>query len=216
MKTQPAFDADLFGLCGGSQAGWIMPIVASLTKELAFIISISGAAVATHEQEGYRIERQLRVDSFTEQQIDHALGVYARRLEMIRQGAAVEDIMAMQNEVRDEPWHPYLADTTPEDLEFFIANYLFDPVPYLRKVTCPFLGIWGELDTYVPVEKSIRITRQALEEAGNPCFQLIVIPKTSHGMRLAETGSPNEQGKDFVPAFWESMTDWLPRTIGPL
>lgn len=36
-------DNDAIGLIGASQAGWIMPLAASLTEEIDFIISISGA-----------------------------------------------------------------------------------------------------------------------------------------------------------------------------
>ncbi len=36
-------DADRIGLIGGSQAGWLMPLAASLSDEIDFIISLSGA-----------------------------------------------------------------------------------------------------------------------------------------------------------------------------
>ena len=191
-----------------------MPIVAQHANEIAFIISISGPAVVTHEQETYRIESQLRVDKFTEEQIEHALAVCNRRLEMIRQGATAEQITSMQNEVNHEPWYGYLADTTPDDIRFFIANCEFDPVPFLKQVKCPFLGIWGELDTYVPVKKSVELTRQALQEAGNNGVELVVLPQANHRMRLTKTGSPNESGKEITPMLWKILTDWLVRTVG--
>jgi pimeloyl-ACP methyl ester carboxylesterase len=188
---------------------WIMPIVAQLAEPVAFIISISSAAVTVEEQERYRLERQLRVDHFSEDQINHALSVYAQRLDMIRQGANVKQIAAMQNTAMEEPWFPYLGDTTAEDIRFFIGIYRFEPVPFLRKVRCPFLGIWGALDTYVPVERSIELTRQALQDAGNTCFELKLLPRTNHGMRLAETGSLNERTTEFAPELWEILTKWL-------
>ena len=214
LQAYPAIDTRYVGLCGASQAGWIMPIVAQQANEIAFIISISGPAVVTHEQEAYRIESQLRVDEFTEEQIEHALAIYSRRLEMIRQGATAEQITSMQSEVNHEPWYEYLADNTPDDIRFFIANYEFDPVPFLKQVKCPFLGIWGELDTYVPVKKSVELTRQALLEAGNNDVDLVVLPQTNHRMRLTKTGSPKESGNEFTPRLWSTLTDWLVRTVG--
>jgi hypothetical protein len=186
-----------------------MPIVTQLTESVTFIISISSAAVTVEEQERYRIERQLRVDHFSEEQVSHALNVYARRLDMIRQGADVMQIAAMQDAAMEEPWFPYLGDTTAEDLNFFIGIYRFDPVPFLLKVRYPFLGIWGALDTYVPVKRSMKLTRQALKDAGNTCFELKLLPRTNHGMRLAETGSLNERTMEFTPKFWEILTQWL-------
>lgn len=43
VAGRPEIDADRIGLIGGSQAGWLMPLAASLSDEIDFIISISGA-----------------------------------------------------------------------------------------------------------------------------------------------------------------------------
>jgi uncharacterized protein len=209
LQTYPGIEAQPIGLCGGSQAGWVMPIAAQLTNDVAFIISISGAAVTVREQEAYRIEHQLRAEGFSETEIDQALRIYERRVEMIGQGAAVGEIMAMQSEAQQEPWFSFLADITPEDLDFFIANYEFDSIPFLRRVTRPFLGIWGALDIIVPVEKSVRLTRQALEEAGNTRFELKIFPQANHGMRMVAEDNLSERGKEFAPKLFDTMTDWL-------
>ncbi len=209
LQTRPAVDHRAIGLYGVSQAGWIMPMVAQLTPDLAFIISISGPSVTTQEQEAYRIEAQLRADHFTEEAIHSALAVYHRRIEMIRQGATIAQIILMQNKAKNEPWFPSLVFTAQKELEFFVANYAFDPAPFLRQVRCPFLGIWGGRDTYVPVEQSVRITRQALEVAGNQRFELKIFAEADHGMRLAES-------EEFVPGYLEAMTEWLAKAVGPM
>jgi pimeloyl-ACP methyl ester carboxylesterase len=209
LRTRSEVDSGYVSLCGGSQAGWVMPIVPKFVNKVAFIVSISGAAVPVFEQERYRIEHQLRADKFADRQIEQALMIYDRRLEMIRQGASIEQVSHMQNEAEHEPWFCYLGDISPEDLGFFAKNYDFDPVPFLRQVRCPFLGIWGELDTYVPVERSMIITRDALAAASNVRFELKLLPKTNHGMRVAETGSPSEHSSEFAPAFWNTLTAWL-------
>ena len=45
LKTRSDIDATQIGLLGVSQAGWIMPLAAVRAKDLAFVISISGAGV---------------------------------------------------------------------------------------------------------------------------------------------------------------------------
>ena len=45
LKTRKDIDATRIGLLGVSQAGWIMPLAAVRAKDLAFLISVSGAAV---------------------------------------------------------------------------------------------------------------------------------------------------------------------------
>ena len=43
VAARPEIDADRIGLVGASQAGWIMPLAASSSAEVDFIVSISGA-----------------------------------------------------------------------------------------------------------------------------------------------------------------------------
>ena len=49
LKTRHDIDAAQIGLLGISQAGWIMPLAAVRTKDVAFLISISGAGVTPAE-----------------------------------------------------------------------------------------------------------------------------------------------------------------------
>lgn len=214
LQAFPGVDGRRVGLLGGSQAGWVMPLAAHLAPDLAFVISVSGAAVTPHEQETYRIERQMRVDGFGEDQVRDARSVVERRLAMIRQGLPIARIFAMQAEAREEPWYPYLGDETPEDVAFFAAICDFDPVPLLEQVRCPFLGIWGELDTNVPVEQSLMLTRAALTKANAAPFQLKVFPRANHGLRLAQTGSPHEEATTFAPGYLETVMSWLAAHVG--
>lgn len=50
LMAREDIDASRIGLVGGSQAGWIMPLAASRASGLAFIVSISGPAVAFGEE----------------------------------------------------------------------------------------------------------------------------------------------------------------------
>ena len=49
LKTRRDIDAAQIGLLGISQAGWIMPLAAVRSKDVAFLISISGAGVPPAE-----------------------------------------------------------------------------------------------------------------------------------------------------------------------
>ena len=43
LAEMPEVDADRIGLIGASQAGWLMPLAASRSDEIDFIVSLSGA-----------------------------------------------------------------------------------------------------------------------------------------------------------------------------
>jgi uncharacterized protein len=206
LQNYPEVNGRAVGLCGGSQAGWVMPIAAQLVPDLAFIISLSAAAVTPAAQERYRLEWQMRADGFSEVDISAALAVYDRRLALIRQGVAAEAVAAEQSKAQDQAWYPYLADLTPEDIGFFTANLDFDPRPFLRRIAAPFLAIWGESDQIVPVRESAARTRQALAEAGNRHFAVKLFPQANHGLRVV---TADGQGSDFAPNLFTSMGDWL-------
>ncbi|MEP2668120.1 MAG: prolyl oligopeptidase family serine peptidase [Cyclobacteriaceae bacterium] len=50
LRLQPEIDKTKIGLLGGSQAGWIMPLVASKYKDVKFIISGEGVSVSAGEE----------------------------------------------------------------------------------------------------------------------------------------------------------------------
>ncbi len=43
LKSRPEIDPTRIGIMGGSQAGWIMPLAASRSSDIAFMVSLSGA-----------------------------------------------------------------------------------------------------------------------------------------------------------------------------
>jgi len=50
VKHQQMYEYTTIGLIGMSQGGWIAPIVATISDDVSFVVSISGAAVTQHEQ----------------------------------------------------------------------------------------------------------------------------------------------------------------------
>ncbi len=54
LKERKDVDASRIGLIGGSQAGWIMPLAASQSGDIAFIINLAGPAVTCGQVEYYQ------------------------------------------------------------------------------------------------------------------------------------------------------------------
>jgi dipeptidyl aminopeptidase/acylaminoacyl peptidase len=50
VKYQNSFSPSVIGLIGMSQGGWIAPVAATITEDVSFVASVSGAAVTTDEQ----------------------------------------------------------------------------------------------------------------------------------------------------------------------
>jgi uncharacterized protein len=212
LQRQPGMDAARVAVLGGSQGGWIGPLAASQSSQVAAVVSLSGPGVSPFEQEAFRVERQLRDGGAGEDQVTEALAFFHRRAARMRRGDAPEAILADQLRHRDAPWYPVLGDDDEvAHLGFTARIYDHDPVPVLERVTCPVLAIWGERDLYVPVGRSVAAFDAALAKAGNRDYRLEVIPDADHGLRLpaAEGSGPGPR----APALMRILTGWLRRVL---
>ncbi len=218
LRSRSDIKKDAVGLWGISQGGWVSPLAASRSADIAFVIAVSGPAISPADQEIFRAEHELRADGFPQEDVERAVHFYSTGLNMLRDGFSVADIMqALDFEhLKDQPWMPYLPDLAPEGAAFMLKIMDYDPRPVLRQVTCPFLGIWGETDQLVPALHSVEAFRQELQAAGNPDFTLKVFAEADHGIFTSETGSRKERAErrersdlDFAPGYFALMKNWL-------
>jgi pimeloyl-ACP methyl ester carboxylesterase len=82
----------------------------------------------------------------------------------------------------------------------------YEPAATLARVHCPFLAVFGELDTVLPALKSAAITVQALREAGNPDATIVLYPQGNHRITVAEIG-------EMVPGYPDLLADWTARRV---
>lgn len=92
----------------------------------------------------------------------------------------------------------------------------FSARPFLEKITCPVLAIFGELDTFVNTKESVEIYSEALKKAGNSDVTIKVFPEADHAIFPTKTGSVEEMMKSlqqpvkvFAPGYLETMGEWL-------
>jgi uncharacterized protein len=211
LAAQEGVDPRRIALLGASQGGWVGPLAASRSDEVAAVVSLSGPGVSPYAQEAYRVEHMLR-DAGAEDQVADALAFFHQRADRLRRGDDLEQVLADQLIHRDAPWYPVLGDDgVVEHLAFMARIYDYDPVPALERVTCPLLAIWGQRDIYVPVAASVERFAAALGRAGNGSFRLEVVPDADHGLRLPATGG--EERGPRIPDLVEMLISWLRRAL---
>lgn len=213
LAARPDIRSDRIGLWGASQAGWIVPIVAAEAPEaVAFLIVHAGSGTTVREQGLLSLEHELRAAGLPESSV--ALGTRYQRLddEVSRSGSGWQELERFHAEhSRDETW---LWPPRPAD-DWFRPYYRmlmdFDPSPYWRRVRCPVLFFFGELDLTVPPGESWPPIERALRAAGNDRFRRVVLPKANHLFLEARTGGRDEYPglSRFVPGYFESMAEWL-------
>ena len=129
LQDQEQVAISQIGLLGMSQGGWIAPLVASKSSDVAFLINVVGAAVSAHEQLLYEENNNLREIGLLpgiSDAVAHLSAAYIRNI-----GQA----------------------------EFWNAIGNFDPLPYWQQVSVRSLVLYGKQDSNVPSVESAAILR---------------------------------------------------------
>ena len=213
LEGRPEIVRDRIGLWGISQAGWIMPMVAAEAPDkIAFLMVHAGTGTTVQEQGVLNRLHELRASGLPERSL--AVGARYQELDdvLTRSGKGWEELQRFYEAHRgEEPWLP-----EPEPADAWFRGYYrmlmdFDPAPFWRRVTCPVLLFFGELDVNVPPAESWPPIERALRVAGNREVEHVVLPKANHVFLEARTGAREEYPglTRFVPGYFARMASWL-------
>jgi len=204
------------GLYGRSQGGIIAPLAASLSRDVSFIINVSGAGVPPYQQVTYQLEAQMRRDGFSETEIAEALTYLNLKWEVARSGGEGWDrLQAATQAARDKKW---LARAQPASkLEDIVPSWKlqmnYDPLPALGKVRCPLLAIFGQLDTLTPVAKTTANYREGLAVAGNKDYTIKVFPNADHALLVWPKSHDPFHWPMLANGYLDTMTAWLSKRV---
>lgn len=203
-------------LVGGSQGGWVAQLAATMTDQVAALVTVSGPGVGVREQEEYRLRAQLPAEGFTPRDVERALWLLREQLERVAAGEDPAAVHADQAAWRDAGWYPLLAGTTPDTIAFLARIAGYDPRPALVSLRCPLLAIFGADDVRVPVRASVRAITETLAGAGHRDHDIVVFPRADHGVRVpTDGGPPGGRGGPGAraPGFHELIVSWLHRHV---
>ncbi len=97
LKTRSDIDGTQVGLLGVSQAGWIMPIAAVRAKDLAFLISISGAGISAAETGLDHARNEMTASGMPAAAVEQVIGLMTAQNEFARTGRGWDDYIATAN-----------------------------------------------------------------------------------------------------------------------
>ena len=198
-----AIGAERGGLFGYSQGGWIAPLAAARSDDVAFLVLVASIGVTPSEQMMVAVERQLRLAGYGDDVVDRALDL-RRRFEHWIHAVAPEPDEQLADDLLaavDEPWAgqlwlpPSLLDE--EGVRLWIEEMDYDPRPTFEQVRVPTLSFYGELDSWAPVEASVTAWRDARGDG----VELVVIPGAEHDLTLPDG--------TFAPEYDRRLVGWL-------
>ncbi|MEQ1762039.1 MAG: alpha/beta fold hydrolase [Pyrinomonadaceae bacterium] len=219
LKTQRTIDSAKIGVAGHSQGGWIAPLAAVRSKDVAFVIASAAAAVTPAEQSIYHRAGVMRSEGISEAEIAQATKLREKLYEMNRKILAGKpyqtDRAAISQELianKDARWFspaelpPQLAGDLPPDGALRLL--FFDPGPVWEKLKVPVLVIWGDKDTVVPFEKSRGIIERAQAKARNQNLTTKIFPNVDHGNNLVAADGQWDFPR-VNSEFDRAMTEWV-------
>lgn len=205
------------GLLGWSQGGWVGPLAASRSPEVAFVISISGPGVSPLEQNIHDKTNQFRATGAAMEQVDEFARVIRLVWTYLVTGEGQEEAQDAWDGVADQGWFgsgyngPPMMDreTLLADprMIHYVAHSSYDPVVALERVQVPMLAVFGGDDTVVPVERSVRAMRAAASKAGNR-LTVKIFPGADHGLR-----APSGSGRRLAPGFEALLLHWVDEVV---
>jgi pimeloyl-ACP methyl ester carboxylesterase len=218
LKTRSDIDRKQIGLLGISQAGWVMPRAAIRSKDIAFLISISGAGVPPAETTIDQARSEMTMAGMPRENVEAIIALLKLQYEFAKTGQGWEEYAAAREKLAKRMGKP--PDTIPGTpdhpyWQFIKRLYFYDPVPTLRQLRTPTLAVWGELDNNIMAEKNKTAWEAALKTAGNRNYTLRILPKANHAQFEATIGSNAEAPglQRIVPTYFSTVQDWLAKRV---
>jgi pimeloyl-ACP methyl ester carboxylesterase len=210
LKTRKDINRKQIGLFAASQGAWVAPIVATRSRDVAFILLISAPTVTMAENHLYEMETDLRAAGFSEEEIKTAVAYRKPTMELIRVNAPDEQIEAAIQKAKNERWFPYVGVPAKDhwQRQWFPLVLGFNPAPVWEKVKSPVLNVMGELDKNVRVSQNAPIMEQALKKGGNKDFTIKIFPKANHSIMVSEQGRQR-----LAAGYLDFMTDWILKRV---
>ncbi|MGD2218198.1 MAG: alpha/beta fold hydrolase [Gemmatimonadales bacterium] len=221
IKGRTDIDAEMIGLWGISQAGYVMPRVLTLSDDIAFVIAVSCPGEAGADQGVFLLTAQAvcaglppedaeEVERLIDgagraQTYDEYLGYKAQQAD--HRVLAQMTLLGFSVEPRPESeWHA-------DDLN---GEYYRNPLEAIEGITIPVLAFFGELDTQADPIQGAEAYRALLQRAGNPNFRVELIRGTDHNIILSETGCLEERDRrarrgwtNYAPQYLDTLEEWL-------
>jgi len=226
LQSREEIDSHRIGVWGLSQGGWLGPLAASHSPDVAFVIAVSGPGVSPGEQMLFYYANELRADGMPEEDVRRADALRRIVWHYRSTGEGYEQAKLEQERDRKQRWHHEVSVQqdhlftpleAPAEVKrpdnpqarWYRQEMIYDPLPALQALRVPSLFIFGGEDRLVPVEESIAVIRRALMQSGKSNFTIRLLPRDDHQLRLAD--GPKQGEVD--PEYLQIMQTWLQKHV---
>jgi pimeloyl-ACP methyl ester carboxylesterase len=211
-----------FGVIGGSQGGWVAPLVATLTP-LNFVVPAFAMAEGPPAQDRAVVEGQLRRAGFDALALSQAAEVTAATEHVVRSNFSegFEVLEALKSKYREEPW---LAAIQPRSYTGVLLRtssaearrfgpvlsqgltFNYEPRPIIETIRSRQLWLLGGRDQQAPSAGTIQVLQDI--QRGRADLDLIVFPQADHGLIEAFQG-PTGETTAYPSGLFDLLASWI-------
>lgn len=216
LKADPRIDPRRIGTWGLSQGGWISPLAASRSRDIAFVVAVSAPVVTADVQMIFSSTNHLLANGYSQADIDQMVAARTAVDNYMRGTVSRADAQAKLDGIKAKPWFKYLymgetfRDRKISGWRKEIEN---DPLKNLAAVTVPTLVLYGADDAVVPVADSARRLKAVASRM--PEMQVHVIAGADHAMQMSAdlktSLDPKHDGTESPdsPEYFTLLSSWL-------
>jgi dienelactone hydrolase len=222
LKSRRDIDAKHIGVWGLSQGGWLGPLAASRSSDVAFVIAVSGPAVSPGEQMIFYYANELRARGLPESDVQEASVLRRDIWNYLSTGNDYDSAKSELNRARTKRWYnevksqddglfeplPPPAEINRPDYRYtrwFKQEMNYDPVPALQTLHVPAVFLYGDEDRLVNVNETVAVLRHLVEESDNRDFTIRVFHHVGHDMHV----TAGEKAGIIDPEYLDAMQTWL-------
>ena len=214
LKARKDINPKQIGVWGFSQGATIAPYAASISKDVAFVIMMSGGGISAAEAEKGQQLASMRARKLSEDEIKEALAFMQLQFDAVRSQAGWEKFQAAIPAAQNTRWYRHTWGGLPKDNWLwgwwrFVINH--DPALVLEKVRVPVLAMWGSGDSLTVPEamnEMVSKVEQSLKKGGNKDVTTKIFPGAEHGLTVK--GSNEEVP---APGLHDLLVSWLVQRV---
>ena len=219
-------DRARIGMIGHSEGGAIAPLVATRTKDVAFLVLLAAPGVTGDSLLILQNHAQLRIAGVPPGEAEPLARLTSRLLHAVSGAPDSAEARSRVLEIEAK----YLAGQPADQREALRANLTsrngqlltpwmrhflsLDPRAALSHVRVPVLALNGTLDGQVSYEENLSAIAAALKAAGNPDYETAELPGLNHLFQTADTGAIAEYSvieETLSPVALQRVGDWILR-----
>lgn len=224
LKTVNSVSGHRIGILGHSEGGLIGPLVATRTRDVAFLVLMAGPGVPGDSVSLAQSQRMAVLAGANESQVAMAMSINRRLFAAVtgardsadvvaRLAAAKEDILKSVPDAARATIAQRIDQAIPSLTAPWMRFFLrYDPRPTLRAVHVPVLALDGSLDTQVLAKENLAAIDTALTAGGNRDHREVEMPGLNHLFQPAKTGLPTEYAnidETISPGVLDLIATWI-------